>query len=615
MRCDVPVKARNILWLADMRILIVLLSLASAAGNCSIGSVQSMDTHVARQAETYYVSEGGSDSNSGTSQATPWKTLTKVNSWRFMPGDTLRFHGGDNFSGSLTNGTLTGSPEGVVTVNSYGTGSATLNGGTGNGIYLVNPEFLTLEELTIKGSGWTGTGRSIVPTNGGKGIWIQNARTSGNHLRNITIAHCKVSGFYIGVYLDTTLANTTGFENAKIFGNNITNDLTMGFNLQGYKPYIQGPVDQSRGIYVGYNVIQNIPGDPNSGAGGVHGTFKTEAGGLQVANTTGTTIERNFLADIAGFGGLNTGLVNGGSTAVVVTNSRGFRITSNEVARTGCIKHYDGSALDADQDAQDGEIDGNLTYNNIGPAIQIGSFGGKIASNIRIHHNISYNDARGNNAGGISEQGAIRIWGNTDDLKIFNNTIYVSATGAVGIPSVMNFEQLPIKKGDLGANAHIQVVNNIFKTTGGVPIFWANQKTNKTHLGVGCALGNLYDASGGKLIIANENGSILTNITTMAAWRALGFEALNGIDYGTVADAGLRDIAAFAPLSRGFIQSGIPISAVKNFDLRPGSASIGAGIDPWLSKIYIDLGPVSFHGVPASAGARVDVGACPYGVR
>jgi hypothetical protein len=270
---------------------------------------------------------------------------------------------------------------------------------------------------------------------------------------------------------------------------------------------------------------------------------------------------------------------------------------------------YDGNAIDVDQDGQAGEIDGNLTYNNVGASIQVGSFGGKVTGNIRIHHNISYSDVRGNNAGGISEQGAIRFWGNTDNLEIFNNTIYLDATGTVGLPSAVSFEQVPIKPGDLGVNAHIQFVNNIFKTTSGVPIFRATQKTNPTHLGVACALGNLYDASGGKLVIADDNGSM---ITTLEAWRAAGFEALDGTDYGTVADAGLLNVAAFAPPAAGFVGTGVSISAIKNFDLQAGSASIGAGIDPWLSRVPIDLGPVGFHGTPARAGARLDVGACPY---
>jgi len=37
----------------------------------------------------YYVdSVSGSDSNSGTSPTSPWKTLTRVQQQRFQPGDT-----------------------------------------------------------------------------------------------------------------------------------------------------------------------------------------------------------------------------------------------------------------------------------------------------------------------------------------------------------------------------------------------------------------------------------------------------------------------------------------------------------------------------------------------
>jgi len=52
-------------------------------------------------ATTYYVSSGGSDSNNGTSQATAWQTLTKVNSVTFSAGDHILFRRGDTFYGSI----------------------------------------------------------------------------------------------------------------------------------------------------------------------------------------------------------------------------------------------------------------------------------------------------------------------------------------------------------------------------------------------------------------------------------------------------------------------------------------------------------------------------------
>jgi hypothetical protein len=44
---------------------------------------------------TYYVKSTGSDSNSGLSDALAWKTISKVNSQTFSPGDTILFNCGD----------------------------------------------------------------------------------------------------------------------------------------------------------------------------------------------------------------------------------------------------------------------------------------------------------------------------------------------------------------------------------------------------------------------------------------------------------------------------------------------------------------------------------------
>ncbi|HTB26345.1 MAG TPA: hypothetical protein VK711_13310, partial [Puia sp.] len=52
-------------------------------------------------ATAYYVSSAGNDSNTGTTIATAWATIGKVNSNIFLPGDTLYFEGGQTFNGSI----------------------------------------------------------------------------------------------------------------------------------------------------------------------------------------------------------------------------------------------------------------------------------------------------------------------------------------------------------------------------------------------------------------------------------------------------------------------------------------------------------------------------------
>ncbi|MBW8327392.1 MAG: fibronectin type III domain-containing protein, partial [Prolixibacteraceae bacterium] len=105
---------------------------------------------------TYYVSNSGSDSNSGTSATTPWATLVKVNSVSFLPGDIVLFKMGDTFSGQLLPKT------GAIAYGSYGTGAKpiisgfqTLSGWTnrGGGIYSASTTASnTLNLVTLDGT-------------------------------------------------------------------------------------------------------------------------------------------------------------------------------------------------------------------------------------------------------------------------------------------------------------------------------------------------------------------------------------------------------------------------------------------------------------------------------
>lgn len=92
---------------------------------------------VCSYAATYYVSaSGGSDSANGTSAATAWKTLAKVNAASFSPGDAVLLARGDVWLESLVppSSGASGSP---IVFDAYGTGAA--------------PEITGKQDLT----GWT----------------------------------------------------------------------------------------------------------------------------------------------------------------------------------------------------------------------------------------------------------------------------------------------------------------------------------------------------------------------------------------------------------------------------------------------------------------------------
>ncbi len=70
---------------------------------------------------TYYVSTTGNDSNSGTSESSPWKTISKINSSSFQPGDSILFKRGEVWREQLVVPS-SGSSGKPITFGAYGSG-------------------------------------------------------------------------------------------------------------------------------------------------------------------------------------------------------------------------------------------------------------------------------------------------------------------------------------------------------------------------------------------------------------------------------------------------------------------------------------------------------------
>jgi hypothetical protein len=96
------------------------------------------------EATTYYVNAtSGNDSNSGWSSGTPWKTISKVNSSSFQPGDSILFKRGELWREQLIPPS-SGSASSVITFGTYSTGVNPVISGANvvNGLpYMVNDTF------------------------------------------------------------------------------------------------------------------------------------------------------------------------------------------------------------------------------------------------------------------------------------------------------------------------------------------------------------------------------------------------------------------------------------------------------------------------------------------
>lgn len=102
------------------------------------------------QNKTYYVSSSGNDNSDGLSPSTPWKSIEKVNSRTFLPGDKILFKGGDVWHGQLfPQGS--GNDGNPITLSSYGVGRPVIDidEAEGAGIRLTDQSHWRISNMEI----------------------------------------------------------------------------------------------------------------------------------------------------------------------------------------------------------------------------------------------------------------------------------------------------------------------------------------------------------------------------------------------------------------------------------------------------------------------------------
>ncbi|WP_338899628.1 RICIN domain-containing protein [Streptomyces sp. TG1A-60] len=132
------------------------MSRATAAALCALAVVLASIVLIPAQrayaaGTTYYVSATGNDSNAGTSSSTPWRSLNKVNSKTFQPGDTIRFESGDSWVGQLwpKGSGADGAP---IVIDRYGEGAKPKIAGQGTvaeAVRLSNQEYWEIRNLDV----------------------------------------------------------------------------------------------------------------------------------------------------------------------------------------------------------------------------------------------------------------------------------------------------------------------------------------------------------------------------------------------------------------------------------------------------------------------------------
>ena len=354
---------------------------------------------------TYYVANGGSDSNNGLSPATAWQTIAHVNGQGLGPNATVLFNGGQTFNGGVVI-TTSVSPSNI-TIGSYGAGQATIS--TGNSaacVMATNVPAVIIQNIICTGGGNT--------TNSTDGITVANS--SAGTLTGPTISNVTLSGYGAnGINISGT--DSVGFAGT-IIANNTIHDVTgnggahtscIGLNTPGH-----GTAPYSHfNITVTGNTVYNCTGEASQS--------DWSGGGIGIYSTDGGLVAHNVAHD---FSANNTHCSGAGGFVAIASNAITFQFNeayNGKFANGGC----DGNGFDIDGGATNVVMQYNWSHDNMGDGYLLDEYSGQSAwSNNVLRFNIGKNDN--------SEIHVVSTAGmSMSACRVYNNTLYNAATAVI----------------------------------------------------------------------------------------------------------------------------------------------------------------------------------------
>jgi peptidoglycan/LPS O-acetylase OafA/YrhL len=515
----------------------------------------------------YYISPSGDDGNPGTSPDAAWRTLGRVSRTRLGPGDRICLEGGQSFTGCLCFGRNdAGTPARPISVGSYGTGRATILAGDGPGICVRNTMGFRVHDLMV-----IGCGRD---TNRASGIVFENDLAGDIKLPLVHIERVEVRGF--GEYGIVVKGNRgkSGFRDVRIVDAEAHDNALAGIYVRGR--FLRYATDYANAnVYVGFCKAHHNPG--------IAGPNKENSGsGIVMSNVDGGVIERC----VAYENGQLCDSRRGGPVGIWAWDAKDIVIQCNESYRNFAGGSHDGGGFDLDGGVTHSVLQYNYSHDNDGPGYMVCQFcnARRFADNI-IRYNVSQDDSRRNDYGAIHVHDDNYDHG-VKDCQVYNNTVY-AAHSAAGSPSAIFAQEL--------AAANIHVRNNIFQTSGGVPLVTVHAGQNGLTF-----QGNAYFAGGAAFAICwNE-----TAYPNLRAWReATGQERIGSADVGLEADPQL-----VAPGRGGTLGDARLLETLGAYRLRETSPLIDAALD-LKTQFGLDPGRHDFYGNGLPQRAAFDIGA------
>lgn len=353
----------------------------------------------ALHAATYYVAANGSNSNTGLAPSSAWKTLEKVNSVTFLPGDRILFHAGDSWTGQLAP-RGSGAESRPIVIDRYGSGAKPVIHGPGTNnsaaVLIKDQSYWEINNLEVT---------NTQPENGAavlRGIYIVG--TSPKDLwHHVYVRNCYVHDVNSIGYGQPGYSKMSGgilyeinIQDALVEGNRVSNVSVEGIRNSS-------PLTTSHFI-IRNNVVENVYGDGIV----LHGS----SGGSLIEYNR---VHRVCMSDAANY------------AAVWTYASRHTLIQYNEISGTVAGGPNDGEVFDADIDTDGDVFQYNYSHDNTRGFMLFMSS----AKNIVVRYNINRNDAQG-----ASRHGGHRLFyqdGRVGSItnRIYNNTFYEGGLDAV----------------------------------------------------------------------------------------------------------------------------------------------------------------------------------------
>jgi hypothetical protein len=512
-------------------------------------------------ATDFYVSPSGNDKKAGTASA-PWKSVARVNQNHYAPGDRILFQGGAAFTGSLyfSNRSM-GTAANPIVVTSFGVGRATISAGSSYGFSAYNTAGFFVSKLNFAGAG---------PGRDSQAGIVFYADAAGNaQFDTVHIDQVDVGGFKYGISVGGW-NGLTGYMNVTITNASCHDNLEAGITVYGYTStnMVGYP---NKNVYIGHSqAFNNL---------GLAGDSQASGSGIVVGNSDGVVIERSLAYN----NGVNN-THNGGPVGIWAWDSNNAIIQFNESHHNHTNSTTDGGGFDLDGGSINSFMQYNYSHDNDGPGFTIAEFNGARAlQNNTIRYNISENDGRKNGLAGIV------LWNGgsgIQNIQIFNNSVFAS-------PASVQPRALLIES----ATSNVQIRNNIFVTTGAVPVI------------------EVYAGQNGLVLQGNDywsSGALLTFIWAGTRYNDLvSFRSATGQEIYNSAPAGMNvDPKLIAPGVGGTINNPDLLYTLNAYNLQAGSPMIDAGM--WLTTFGIAPGAIDFLNTKVYRGTAYDIGAVEY---